>query len=192
MSNNYPKIVPHAANNGTYITIQHSCVDAFNGDFEKAKNELRFNPVKAKKMFLEILQNCSGHIDALHNQGVYEIEYGKREDGLKILKNTYDMIMNAFPNSFDQKKHRFEWNDENAPLLRLMIGYGLYQYKQRKFEDAEKVYKFLLDINSDDNQVIVYYLTKCYQYMSGKEKEIEELSKKHDVEKFFKEEIQFF
>lgn len=118
------------------------------GDISKAKKLLK----KALQLDIEFIDGYNGLM------AVYEDEKNKKK-----AKEVGDIAFNLTKEKFLKWPKEMHWADlDNRPYLRAICNKAIYFHEDGKMDEAEKLYKLLLELNPNDNQGVRYLLAALF------------------------------
>ena len=130
--------------------IHDELVDEFNAGCEEYEaGDLD----KAKVIFQAVLSKMPDHLDAIHHLAIVLSELSLLDEARNLWEQAIRIGRKAFPQDFEIGRDRLEWGWlENRPFLRCLHGLALVRYEDGKIEEALRLFRELLSLNSTDNQ----------------------------------------
>lgn len=102
-------------------------------------------------------------VDAWTHIGFAHQDLGHRIDCLAYFNTAVSLCKSSLPSDFDQKTHKISWYEiDNRPFLRACHALGLEYQDFELYDEALELYRFILDVNPDDNQGVRGLVCECY------------------------------
>ncbi|MEO9849201.1 MAG: tetratricopeptide repeat protein [Reichenbachiella sp.] len=141
------------------VIDEYNGIDEQYGDFKSITN--RKNIIERLTILIERSKGCL--IDALRFRGYLYLEDEKtRKKGLEDFKKAYELCEAAIPASYEPGEQLLEWVDLiNRDFHRACWAWGNALLDQKKYQEAEKVYKRMLSLDPSDHPGVRYNLMYC-------------------------------
>lgn len=115
--------------------------------------------VQGKSALKKILAEDPQFIDAYNSLGFLEMDAGKYDKAMTILRQAFEIGNNLIPHDFDGK---IMWGFlDNRPFLRSMHGLGVCYLKTGDMTKANDLFAKMLKYNPNDNQGIRALAIEC-------------------------------
>ena len=114
---------------------------------------------RAKKLLKKSLQEDAEFIDGYNGlMAVYEDEKNKKK-----AKEAAEIAFNLTSEKFSKWPDKMHWAEmDNRPYLRAICNKAIYFHEDGKLEEAEKLYRLILNLNPEDNQGVRYLLAALF------------------------------